>query len=72
MEKRDPKLKEEPKGREHRYMKAMKKFNDFEDGRYNQVIIDEMIKGEKNNVLVPRSGEYFIMKSKNYEDSSLA
>jgi len=31
-----------------------------------------MIKGEKGNVMVPRSGELFLVKTKNYRDESLA
>jgi dynein heavy chain len=59
-------------GKTKRYMAKLEKFKDYEDRLNNHQIIDEMIKGNKKEYLIPRSGEFFVLKSKEYEDPSLA
>jgi hypothetical protein len=60
-------------------MKKVDKFKDFEERLNNQHIIENMIKvgfsvtkGEKQEVLVPKNGEFLVLKSKVYQDPSIA
>merc|ERR1712110_503686 len=41
---------------------AKNKYRDFEDGKYNNSILDEMIRGEKKKITLPKTGEFFIVK----------
>ena len=65
-------LCQKKEGKTKRFMGKLEKFKNYEDRLNNHQIIDYMIKGNKKETLIPRSGEFFVLKSKEYDDPSLA